>query len=200
MDALIVEFEAAAERENRLRLRAFCGEPYPCSALGESLRLLTLRDTVLLQMAENPFYCGGRIDPVSALQALYVVSEARDRGICARKFSARVAKKFGAAEICTEAARYFDEMFADSGAPDAPPPAGKRKPPHYVNASVYVDEIASTYGWDAARILGLPMAQIYQYLHLIREGRNPQYRWRQLSDVAADKIVRARIEARKRKG
>lgn len=200
MDPFVAEFEAAVERENRYRLRAFCGEPYPCEIFGEGFRLLTLRDTALLQLAENPFYCGGKVDAVASLQALYIVSEARDRGISARRFSARIAKKFDEARICAETARYFDEMFADSGYADAAPTSKKRKPPHYVNASVYVDEIASAYGWDCERILSLPMPQIFQYLHLIREGENPKYRWRQLSDVAADKIVRARVEARKKGG
>lgn len=198
-DALVAGFEAAAERENRLRLRAFCGEPYPCEALGQPLRLLTLRDTVMLQLAENPLYCGGPVDAVSALQALYIVSKARDDGIDARIFSRRAAKSFSETEICAAAIGYVEEMFADSGAADAAPVPKKRKPPRYVNASVYVDEIASAYGWGAECILSLPVAQIYQYLHLIREGKNPRYRWRQLSDAAADKIVKARAEARKRK-
>lgn len=198
MDPLVAEFEAAVVRENRYRLRAFCGEPYPCDVLGQALRLLTLRDTVLLQLAENPLYCGGKVDAVSALQALFIVSEARDKGVSAQSFSARVAKKFEEANICEAAIKYVDEMFADSGAVDGFAQPKKRKPPHYINAAIYIDELAAAYGWDSERILALPMPQIYQYVHLIREGRSPQYRWRQLSDVAADKIVMARVNARRK--
>ena len=196
---LVENFRGAVVREGYARLAAFSGLKYPFTVCGEPLRAMTLRDTVEMQIAGSPFWFGGKCDVLDALTVLYIVSQARAEGVGAKEFSRRVAKKFLNFEICQEAENYVADMFLDCGALEVGAAAGKtkQKPPHYLNAAVYVNEIASASGWAPDTVLSLPLGQVYQYLHLIRAAKDGDYSWRQLSDIEADKIVAERIKSRK---
>ena len=196
---LVENFRGAVVREGYARLAAFSGLKYPFTVCGEPLRAMTLRDTVEMQIAGSPFWFGGKYDVLDALTVLYIVSRSRAEGEGAREFSRRLAKKFPNFEICQEAENYVADMFLDCGALEVGDTAEKKKqkPPHYLNAAVYVHEIASAYGWAPDTVLSLPLGQVYQYLHLIRAAKDGNYSWRQLSDIEADKIVAERIKRRK---
>lgn len=145
---------------------------------GITVRQLTPRMCGLLLFVRSPFmYRGATRRPQDVAQFLWIVSpKYREDQKSADRFmknlplipATREGKLFPVFTMfCRAIDRYLDHAFIDE--PATSPGSATVFPVAYQPAIIH--PIALAYNWEAERVLDLPIAQLYQFLKLIRRDR-----------------------------
>lgn len=176
---LVNELPGANELLDRMvsvRNRAFLAIPH--TICGVDALPLTLGHLQILDAIQSPFITRARdITSADIAQFLWIVSPGwrppdtfidrwrQDRFI-------KHSRKLPFVEAASAIGEYLDDAFLD-----APPQTGgdgPRKAPSVSFTASLVHCIASAYGWTRSEIATIPMAEIWQYIKIITEGKyNP---------------------------
>ncbi|HWL53868.1 MAG TPA: hypothetical protein VNQ90_15620 [Chthoniobacteraceae bacterium] len=172
--------QEAIEREARIRASA-CWPGYTTELCGVPVRIMTLRDLLFLDLARNPFVCGGVPTAEDIAQFLWIISPEfgafRDRAFWvfdrprwsenrARRRFTRSLRHIPTGEAIEAIQTYLEEIFLDT--PPSARGADNEAPLMHFFASL-VSAVAIAFGWSRDTIERLPMPLLYQYTRFIRD-------------------------------
>lgn len=167
----------AIEREARVRASA-CWPDYTTELCGVPVRLMTLRDLMFLDLASNPFICGGVPTGEDIAQFLWIISPEfgalRDRfghrvgwrEKWAKRRHTRSLRDIPTGEAIEAIQAYLEEIFLDS--PPSVSSVDSEAPVMHFSASL-VSSIAIAFSWSREAIERLPIPLIYQYVRYVRD-------------------------------
>lgn len=165
------EYREAIAREETLRNAAFLDSPE--TLCGFRVAPFNLLHLAALQIAGNPFICGGDLQPWHVAQFLWVVREPVPGrpGWRQRRFI-RKCRRLRFVESVGQIAEWVDLAFEDTIGRGCGAEAHEARP--YVAAAGIVDRIASEYGWSEQDILKTPLKRLLAYQRAIAIRNDPE--------------------------
>jgi len=204
-------FRAAAKRLDEVRV----GSLFPDIAetlCGESVRLPSLADWTILDQADNPLVCGGRVELRHCANFIWLLSSRFIRdGRRARWRRAaltwRVMRwaKFDERVAIDAVLSFVDDAFLDMPGHFSATPARKgvsaTQWPRRAQEISLCGEVMQAYpSFTYAELRAMPLAQFWQWLHAARASKIPDYRNYQLTDevnqAACAELNRLRAQAK----
>lgn len=135
----------------------------------------------------------GEVTPTDILAFLWIVSE--DYKPANKEAFDEFVKKhcdtLDFVKAIKEISDYLEAAFLDVNSSGGGESNGKHKKQYYSWISVYIDLLASQYGWTRHYIMELPLTEIMQYSRLIEErlsGENKPPFINKFSDLAQKKL------------
>lgn len=188
-------FRAAAKRLDDVRTGSLFPS-LPTRLCGEPVRAFTMRDWTVLDQADSPFVAGGRVTVAHCVSLLWILApNYRINGRLARFMRARltwrVMKRNGYDEdaIVRECMDFVDDAFIDWPGRFTPRKAGggggisATRWPRKCAEIEYCSDVMRVYpSFRYEELVGMPLAQFWQWLHEARSTLNPEYRNYQLTD------------------
>lgn len=166
---LIPGYKEAVRLENQSRDLSFLSHRE--NICGMEVLSMNLKHFILLDGIRSPFLYERLGDPADAVMFLWILSPEWKPTKCReKKRLIKRCRRLNYGQLTKEILEYVKQTFQDSPSGRT----GEEYIPFMSCAAVFVDRLASQYGWTDETILNVPLRRLFQYQRAIRKRLDPK--------------------------